>query len=96
LKDISFNSLNRYQNSDLLAISGSYIRLQQISFGYIAPAKLLKRTPLKSASINASVRNLGLLWTKNKDGIDPSYVNTGSYNNLPPTKAFFISLNTSF
>lgn len=96
LKNISFNSLQRYINSDLLTISGSYIRLQQISLGYTAPLSLLKGTPFKSASLSASARNLGLIWTKNKDGVDPSYVFTNNYNNLPPAKAFFISINTSF
>jgi hypothetical protein len=64
--------------------------------GYNAPVALLKGTPLKSASVSGSVRNLGLIWRKNKDGIDPSYVVTNSYSNLPPAKAFFISLNASF
>jgi hypothetical protein len=96
LKDISFNSLNRYKNADILMISGSYIRLQQISLGYIATTELLKRTPFKSASINASVRNLGLLWRKNKYGVDPLYMASTNYNNLAPAKAFFISINTSF
>lgn len=96
LKDISFNSINRYTNSDLLTISGSYVRLQQISLGYSAPAELLRGTPFKSASLNASVRNLGLIWRKNKDGVDPTYANLNNYSNLPPAKAFFLSINTSF
>ena len=96
LKDVSFNSLNRYKNSDVLTISGSYIRLQQVSLGYTASSELLKRTPFKSASINASVRNLGLIWRKNKYGVDPSYLASTNYNNLAPAKAFFISINTSF
>ena len=96
IKDISFNSLQRYIYSDLLTISGSHVRLQQISLGYSAPVSLLKGTPLKSASINLSARNLGLIWTKNKDGVDPSYIYANNYNTLPPAKAFFISINTSF
>ncbi|WP_442589704.1 SusC/RagA family TonB-linked outer membrane protein [Pedobacter sp. AW31-3R] len=96
LKDISYNSINRYINSDLLTISGSHIRLQQITLGYSAPSALLRGTPFKSANINASVRNLGLIWRKNKDGIDPTYVFTNNYSNLPPAKSFFLSINTSF
>jgi len=96
LQYISFNSQERYRYSDLLTISGSYIRLQQISLGYNAPAALLKGTPIKSANVSGSVRNLGLIWRKNKDGVDPSYIVTNSYSNLPPTKAFFISVNASF
>ena len=96
LQYITDNSLNRYINSDLLTISGSYIRLQQISLGYNAPADILKGTPFKSANVSGSVRNLGLIWRKNKDGVDPSYVFTNNYNNLPPAKAFFLSINASF
>lgn len=96
LKDISSNSIDRYKNSDILTMSGSYIRLQQISLGYSFKNELLKRTPFKSASINGSVRNLGLIWRKNKYGVDPSYLASSNYNNLAPAKAFFISVNTSF
>lgn len=96
LSGISDNSLNRYKNSDLLTISGSHVRLQQISFGYNLPAALLKKTFMQSLSLSASVRNLGLLWRKNKDGVDPKYLLTNNYNNLPPSRAYFISLNTSF
>lgn len=96
LTGISDNSLNRYRNSDLLTISGSHVRLQQISLGYNVPVVLLRKTFMKSLSMNASVRNLGILWRKNKDNVDPKYIRTNSYNNLPPTKAYFISLNTSF
>ncbi len=96
LTGISDNSLNRYRRSDLLTISGSHVRLQQITLGYNLPVALLRKTFMKSLSMNASVRNLGILWRKNKDNVDPKYLRTNSYNNLPPSKAYFISLNTSF
>lgn len=96
LSGISDNSLNRYRNSDLLTISGSHARLQQISFGYNIPQDVLKKTFMKSLSVNAVVRNLGIIWRKNKDGVDPKYIQTNSYNNLPPTKAYFLSLSTTF
>ncbi|WP_437918110.1 SusC/RagA family TonB-linked outer membrane protein [Sphingobacterium sp. LRF_L2] len=90
------NSIDRYKNADLLVISGSHVRLQQINFGYTFPANFLKRTPFKSLSANASVRNLGILWRKNKDGIDPQYLSTSNYGNMSPVKQFFFSINTSF
>ncbi len=96
LTGISDNSLNRYKNSDLLTISGSHVRLQQISLGYNLPGKLLKKTFMQTLSLNASVRNLGILWRKNKDGVDPKYMLTSNYNNLPPSKAYFLSISTSF
>jgi hypothetical protein len=91
-----YNSLSRYANSDALVISGSNVRLQQIDLGYSFPFKTLEHTPFKSVNVNASVRNLGLLWRKNKDGIDPSYRTLNSYSNLPPSPTYFMSLNLSF
>lgn len=90
------NSIDRYKNADLLVISGSHIRLQQVNFGYTFSPDFLKRTPFKTLSANASVRNLGILWRKNKDGVDPQYVSTTNYNNMSPAKQFFFSINTSF
>ncbi len=90
------NSIARYKDSDLLVISGSHVRLQQINLGYNVPTRVLKSTPFRSLSVNASVRNLGLLWRANKDGLDPQYLSTSNYNNLPPVKQFFFSINTSF
>jgi len=91
-----YNSLSRYANSDALVISGSNIRLQQIDLGYNFPFKTLEHTPFKSVNVNASVRNLGLIWRKNKDGVDPSYRTLNSYSNLPPSPTYFLSLNVSF
>jgi TonB-linked SusC/RagA family outer membrane protein len=90
-----FNSTSRYSNSDLLVISGSHVRLQQINFGYNFPVSLLQRTPFKSLNITGSIRNMGILWRKNKDGVDPNYRVTNKYTNLAPSPAFFISVNTS-
>ncbi|MCW2263165.1 MULTISPECIES: SusC/RagA family TonB-linked outer membrane protein [Sphingobacterium] len=91
-----FNSISRYRDADILVISGSHVRLQQINLGYAFPSNFLKKTPFKSLNVNASVRNLGLLWKANKAGVDPQYLGTSNYNNLPPAKQFFFSINTSF
>ncbi|QIH35923.1 SusC/RagA family TonB-linked outer membrane protein [Sphingobacterium sp. DR205] len=91
-----YNSVSRYENSDALVISGSNIRLQQIDLGYNFPFKTLEHTPFKSVNLNASVRNLGLIWRKNKDGIDPSYRTLNDYSNLPPSPTYYLSLNVSF
>ncbi|GGH28724.1 SusC/RagA family TonB-linked outer membrane protein [Sphingobacterium alkalisoli] len=91
-----FNSVTRYSNSDKLVISGSHIRLQQIDFGYRIPQNLISKTPFKSIGLNGAVRNLGIIWRKNKEGVDPSYRVTDSYSSLPPAPSFFFSLNASF
>lgn len=91
-----YNSTFRYINSDLLVISGSHVRLQQISFGYTFPAALMKNMYIKSLNVTGSVRNLGIIWRKNKDGIDPNYKTSNNYTNLSPSPTFFLSLNASF
>ncbi|MEN5085591.1 SusC/RagA family TonB-linked outer membrane protein [Sphingobacterium faecium] len=91
-----YNNLSRYASSDALVISGSNVRLQQIDLAYNVPFKTLENTPFKSVDVSGSVRNLGLIWRKNKDGIDPTYRTLNSYSNLPPSPTFFVTLNMSF
>lgn len=96
LDDPTTNNSNRYKYSDLLTLSASHIRLQQLSLGYQLSNKLLAKTPVKSASFTVTARNPGIIWRKNKEGIDPSYIATNSYTNLPPTTAWFFGLNVGF
>ncbi len=96
IANINQNSLNRFKESDRMIIDGSHIRLQQISLGYNFPAELLKRLPIKNLNVNATVRNLGIIWRANKEGIDPMYYRTRSYSSMPPTKSYFFSLSTTF
>lgn len=96
LQDPTTNNNNRYKFSDLLALSASHVRLQQISLGYQLSNAVLSRTFMKSASFTVSARNLGIIWRKNKEGVDPSYIVTNSYTNLPPATAWYFSLNVGF
>lgn len=86
-----------YNNSNISVADGSHIRLQQVTLGYAMPASLLKKMPaFKSAAINLTASNLGIIWRKNKDGIDPDYVMTNDYNNLPPAVNYSLNLNLTF
>lgn len=86
-----------YNNSDISVADGSHIRLQQVTLGYVMPASMLKKVPaFKSAAINLTASNLGIIWRKNKDGIDPDYVMTNDYNNLPPAVNYSLNLNLTF
>ncbi|PSL34972.1 SusC/RagA family TonB-linked outer membrane protein [Chitinophaga ginsengisoli] len=96
LPNVTTNSSNRYKSSNLLVESASHIRLQQISLGYQVPSQLLSRMAVKSLGLSMSARNLGIIWKKNKAGVDPSYINGTNYNNLPPATSYFMSLNASF
>jgi len=96
LPNVTTNSSNRYKSSNLLVESGSHIRLQQISLGYQVPSQLLSRMAVKSLGLSMAARNLGIIWRKNKSGVDPSYINGSNYNNLPPATSYYMSLNASF
>lgn len=96
LKNINTNSYNRFRDSENLIIDAGHIRLQQISLGYSFPSSFTAKTPFKSLGINAAVRNLGILWKANKMGVDPMYVRNNSYNNLAPTKNYFLTIDASF
>lgn len=96
LANISYNSLNRYQNADINVLPADNIRLQQISLGYNVPSKFLDNTFMKSLSFNFAARNLGLLWVKNDLGIDPQYLSNGNYNTLAPQRNYTLQFNCSF
>ncbi len=97
LDGVNFNSIDWYTNSDINVRSASHIRLQQVTLGYLLPQQLVNRTKVfKSVTANATASNLGIIWRKNKDGLDPEYLMTGSYTNLPPSVNYVFNLNFSF
>lgn len=96
LEYISDVSANRYKYSDLLVLPGDNVRLQQLSLGYSLPQQVLKGTPFKAASFSLAARNLGIIWRKNDQGIDPDYIQTNNYTNLPPSTNYFFTISTSF
>jgi hypothetical protein len=55
-----------------------------------------KLSVFKSATISGTVSNLGIIWRKNKEGIDPDYITTDDYNNLPPSVNYVVNLNLNF
>jgi TonB-linked SusC/RagA family outer membrane protein len=86
-----------YSNSDYSVRDAGQVRLQQITLGYQLPKEVLRRVPVfKAASINATVSNLGIIWRANKDGIDPDYIMTGTFSNLPPSVNYVMNLNLTF
>jgi len=84
-----------YVKADIGTADASFIRLRSLTLAYQLPTKLLYHV-FKGASIIAQGNNLWL-WTANKQGIDPDYIqlNTGNIN-YPPIKNYVISLNLNF
>lgn len=96
LSNINNNSLTRYQFSDLLVRKGDNVRLQQVSLTYTVPTHVLPSGVFKDVALSANMRNLGILWRANKDGIDPLYTGAGNYALLPPSPSYVFGINASF
>jgi TonB-linked SusC/RagA family outer membrane protein len=92
-----FNSINRYALADINVIDADNARFQQLTLSYMLPAAAIRKIGfLKSLTMGATASNLGVIWRKNKDGIDPQYIFAGSYSSLPPSKNFTFNINASF
>lgn len=97
LSNVTFNSITRYRYSDKLVRKADNIRLQQISLSYRLPASWLPAKVIKGASISGNVRNLGVIWAANKEGLDPEYLNpSANYYSMPPVPSYVFNLNVSF
>lgn len=81
-----------YNNTEVLFRKGDHIRLSYVNLSYNLPEKLLKKAALRNLQLYFSASNLGLIWKKNKDGIDPDYVGIS----IPPGKTFSFGLQTTF
>lgn len=91
------NSVDWYRFSDLNVFDASNIRLQQITLGYTLPQTAISKLKVfRSITANATVSNLGIIWRANKEGIDPDYIVTSNYTNLPPSVNYVFNLNFSF
>lgn len=93
----NFNSINWFLMSDVGLISGDNIRMNQVTLTYALPASIIKKLKIiRSLNMGASISNLGLLWAKNKEGIDPDYIFDGSYTSMAPSKNYSFNLNVTF
>jgi len=97
LSKVNNSSITRYRFSDRLLRSADNIRLQQISLGYHFPSSMLPKRVFKSLSVSGNIRNLGMIWAKNKENLDPEYLNSNSnYYSMPPVTSYLFNINASF
>ncbi len=96
LPNISYNSYSRYNYADINVLPAGHIRLNQVSLSYTLPGSIVNKMYLKGASISFVARNLGIIWRKNKEGYDPQYLATASYNTLTPSRNYVIRLSANF
>ncbi|ULT23552.1 hypothetical protein KUH03_30935 [Sphingobacterium sp. E70] len=73
---IIVNSGPIYSYSQTLITNASHIRLQDINISYNLPQKISNKLNVSEMRIFAYVRNIGLIWSANKYGIDPDYADS--------------------
>ncbi|WP_442591462.1 SusC/RagA family TonB-linked outer membrane protein [Pedobacter sp. AW31-3R] len=89
-------SVERYSNSDLLVRSRSNVKLNQVRLSYAVPQRVVAKMGIKALSLSAVCRNLGMIWAKNKEKIDPDYLyNVSSTYQLAPVRNYSFQLNLS-
>ncbi len=85
-----------YNYADVNVQSASYLRLRDVTLSYVLPNDLIRRLTLERVRIYAQANNI-LLWTKNKDQIDPEYYNLASGYRVPKMPVFYtFGLNLNF
>ena len=60
-----------YRSSDINVLNADHIRLAYINIGYTF--KLGKGSATNKLTVFSNLANLGILWSRNKEGIDPDY-----------------------
>lgn len=95
MKENGNNWKNYYNRGSDLVRNASFIRFEEIYFGYDLPKSFLSKCHLNGATIYAQLKNVGLLWTANKENIDPEYIPRVSSVVKPP-RTYTIGLNIKF
>ncbi|OXB00863.1 TonB-linked outer membrane protein, SusC/RagA family [Flavobacterium pectinovorum] len=89
-------SYGRYIFSDNRVIDGDHVRFKEVSLKYDL-SDLFANTFIQSASLTCSARNLGIIWRKNKEDLDPDFLPyTGNTMKLPPTAMYSMGFNFNF
>lgn len=73
--NISFPRENFYRMSSALVEPGDHIRLQDIRLSYTINNSRNSRLPFRNAEIYTYVNNLGIIWKKSDDILDPDFPN---------------------
>lgn len=79
---------NFYALSEINVLPGDNIRLEYISMSYSFKNK---KKWFKDLQVNANIANPGIIWKKNKEGLDPDYPSS-----FRPSKKWAIGVKTTF
>jgi hypothetical protein len=92
-----FQSVNRFIESDYLIRDRSYIKCRQVSLAYSIPGTFLNKIGIKNLTVSAVARELGLIWAKNAEKLDPEYLYaSGSGFQMPPSVKYTFRISANF
>ncbi len=91
LSTVGTTSDFNFYNSDAQYSDASFLRCNNISFGYSLPEKLLKKTGLKGANIQVNMQNFFVITVFK--GMDPDMQTFGT---MPPAKVLQCALSFNF
>lgn len=79
-----------YRQSEVLTERGDHIRLQDVRIGYAMGKSTHPWLPFAQAELYGYVNNIGLLWKKTDQPIDPDF------QNVPPPRSMALGLRINF
>lgn len=90
---------DQFLNKEAWVFDASYVKLKEIKLTYNVPADMLRRTPLKRASVSLDMYNVLLLYAST-GGVDPSIIQNGTAGfsfweggGLPGTRSIGFNIN---
>lgn len=94
--EVNTRSTGYYRQGDINVISASYVKLSDAAFIYNLDPTALRWLKISGASFRAQVNNV-LLWTANKNGIDPEFQSSLGAMIIPIGRnTFSLGLNVNF
>lgn len=83
---------NTYLFSKALITPADYIRLQRVQINYVFESKGINKLGVRSCTVFGGVNNIGILWKKNQQGIDPEY----PHSRYPAPRSYTFGLQFTF
>jgi TonB-linked SusC/RagA family outer membrane protein len=81
-----------YAYSSALVRKADHLRFQDIRVSYNFRKDTIKNLPFESVQIYGYVNNLGIIWKKDRSGLDPDY----AFSDFPPVLATSIGIKVNF
>ena len=83
-----------YNGSSVLVQKGDHVRLQYLNMGYELAKNQWMNLPFRSMRIYGAISNLGILWSANKQNLDPDY--SWGANSLKPVTTYSLGFHLKF